>query len=563
MLYSGEHHGEHTPPLASHRRPDSGLGDLALPVLPIAVESDATSMHYRPERSITPPFTGKYPRYLFAGGRPSGIDSLLGKQFKFVKFLLEDPDHRRFVEWNEAGDVFVVFHTDEFAETVLPKYFKHSKFPSFVRQLNIYGFYRVSDARKSPHVRSKEACVFSHRYFLRGRKDLLPAIRRKVPKKLKSQDDSGNESNGPSRALVPKKTKIARIINKPPPLTGIGKMDRAPPQKEDVVKLVQAYGDIHTDMKRLDDYVETSIWPTIEGFKESMQMHGHNVATVQDYVHAIPYPEVEKVQKANKRKRKSELSPVTEDLLSKQSRFAPTLRRWEGPKLTHLNLPPLVKSSPLIMREPTPVAEPFYISNSIELLPRGVHNDDGLPKLSQNDIENLTERYDMDPSSFPEPTTYEPNRYSPDRTPESLRDASPIQTEEKIQSAKTTVSPVATTATVAPLPITAPTTTSKPHSAPPIIEPPSFLTTTLSPYHWSAPSSAPIYPCRTMYPSQDTCCQCSEMAPLPYPTAWRSPVSPPLARLMPYRPSFMPQTIIPPAPYQPPAVRNLYTDRRA
>ncbi|KNC98069.1 uncharacterized protein SPPG_06481 [Spizellomyces punctatus DAOM BR117] len=331
MLYSGEHHGEHTPPNASHGRPDSGLGDLALPTLPTAVESDATSIHYRPERSITPPSA------LERRGSVDGdhVASFVAKLYS----LLEDPDHRRFVEWNEAGDVFVVFHTDEFAETVLPKYFKHSKFPSFVRQLNIYGFYRVSDARKSPHVRSKEACVFSHRYFLRGRKDLLPAIRRKVPKKLpKSQDDSGNESNGPPRAVVPKKTKIARIINKPPPLTGIGKMQRAPPQKEDVMKLVQAYGDIHTDMKRLDDYVETSIWPTIEGFKESMQMHGHNVTTVQDYMHAIPYPEVEKVQKAHKRKRKSEISPVAEDLISKQSRFAPTLRRWEGPKLTHLNL---------------------------------------------------------------------------------------------------------------------------------------------------------------------------------------------------------------------------------
>ncbi|KAI8922012.1 HSF-type DNA-binding-domain-containing protein [Powellomyces hirtus] len=98
--------------------------------------------------------------------------------------LVDNPDHSRFVQWNEMGDVFIVFHCEEFAQTVLPRYFKHSKFPSFVRQLNIYGFYRVSDARKTPLVRSKEACVFSHKYFKRNRKDLLPLIRRKVgPKK--------------------------------------------------------------------------------------------------------------------------------------------------------------------------------------------------------------------------------------------------------------------------------------------------------------------------------------------------------------------------------------------
>ncbi|KAI8818368.1 HSF-type DNA-binding-domain-containing protein [Fimicolochytrium jonesii] len=97
--------------------------------------------------------------------------------------LVDAPEHTRFVQWNAAGDVFIVFHSEEFAKTVLPKYFKHCKFPSFVRQLNIYGFYRVSDARKTPLVRSKEACVFSHNYFKKGRKDLLPLIRRKVGSK--------------------------------------------------------------------------------------------------------------------------------------------------------------------------------------------------------------------------------------------------------------------------------------------------------------------------------------------------------------------------------------------
>ncbi|KAJ3003554.1 stress-responsive transcription factor hsf1, partial [Thoreauomyces humboldtii] len=98
--------------------------------------------------------------------------------------LVDGKEHEKYVQWNEAGDVFVVLHCDEFAEEVLPLYFKHSKFPSFVRQLNIYGFYRVSDVRKTPLVRSKEACVFSHKYFKSTRKDLLALIRRKVvPKK--------------------------------------------------------------------------------------------------------------------------------------------------------------------------------------------------------------------------------------------------------------------------------------------------------------------------------------------------------------------------------------------
>ncbi|CAJ0764701.1 961_t:CDS:2, partial [Entrophospora sp. SA101] len=96
--------------------------------------------------------------------------------------LLDGDEYKEYLTWNDTGDVFVICNMDEFATNVLPKYFKHCKFTSFVRQLNIYGFYRVSDARKSKHVRSKHACVFSHSQFRRGRQDLLPNIKRKVAK---------------------------------------------------------------------------------------------------------------------------------------------------------------------------------------------------------------------------------------------------------------------------------------------------------------------------------------------------------------------------------------------
>ncbi|KAJ3003327.1 kinase-regulated stress-responsive transcription factor skn7 [Thoreauomyces humboldtii] len=114
--------------------------------------------------------------------------------------LVDSDEHRKYIQWNEAGDVFIIMHCDEFAETVLPGYFKHGKFPSFVRQLNIYGFYRVSDARKTPLVRSKEACVFSHRYFKRTRKELLPLIRRKIgPKKYGIRNTSTEKPSATKR----------------------------------------------------------------------------------------------------------------------------------------------------------------------------------------------------------------------------------------------------------------------------------------------------------------------------------------------------------------------------
>lgn len=49
-----------------------------------------------------------------------------------------DGGGRRIVSWNDKGTGFVVWSPAEFSELMLPKYFKHSNFSSFIRQLNTY-----------------------------------------------------------------------------------------------------------------------------------------------------------------------------------------------------------------------------------------------------------------------------------------------------------------------------------------------------------------------------------------------------------------------------------------
>ena len=45
--------------------------------------------------------------------------------------------------WSPDGRTFVVKDVPRFESAVIPQYFKHSKFSSFVRQLNFYGFRKV------------------------------------------------------------------------------------------------------------------------------------------------------------------------------------------------------------------------------------------------------------------------------------------------------------------------------------------------------------------------------------------------------------------------------------
>ncbi|EPS72138.1 hypothetical protein M569_02618 [Genlisea aurea] len=103
------------------------------------------------QRSITTPFLSK--TYLMVDD--SAVDDL--------------------ISWNEEGTAFIVWRPAEFARDLLPKYFKHNNFSSFVRQLNTYGFRKVVPDRWE----------FANDFFRRDEKELLNEIhRRKLPPAL-------------------------------------------------------------------------------------------------------------------------------------------------------------------------------------------------------------------------------------------------------------------------------------------------------------------------------------------------------------------------------------------
>lgn len=52
--------------------------------------------------------------------------------------LVDDPRTNHIVSWGEDEATFVVWRPPEFARDLLPNYFKHNNFSSFVRQLNTY-----------------------------------------------------------------------------------------------------------------------------------------------------------------------------------------------------------------------------------------------------------------------------------------------------------------------------------------------------------------------------------------------------------------------------------------
>ncbi|KAI8641068.1 HSF-type DNA-binding-domain-containing protein [Parasitella parasitica] len=110
-----------------------------------------------------------------------GVAGFVSKLYQ----CLQAPDNgQKYARWckHNGTDMFIIDCIPKFTEIVLPQLFKHCKFASFVRQLNIYGFQRDTDARKSKDSKDKETCRWHHVYFRPSRTDLHHLIRRKTPR---------------------------------------------------------------------------------------------------------------------------------------------------------------------------------------------------------------------------------------------------------------------------------------------------------------------------------------------------------------------------------------------
>ncbi|KAL6222581.1 hypothetical protein ACLB2K_005973 [Fragaria x ananassa] len=107
--------------------------------------------------------------------------------------LVDDPASDDVISWNESGTAFVVWKTVDFARDMLPNYFKHNNFSSFVRQLNTYGFRKTVP----------DKWEFANDNFRRGEKELLSKIRRRKavtssPAEATAAEKSGGDTGSNS-----------------------------------------------------------------------------------------------------------------------------------------------------------------------------------------------------------------------------------------------------------------------------------------------------------------------------------------------------------------------------
>ncbi|CAM9146287.1 unnamed protein product, partial [Pylaiella littoralis] len=160
-----------------------------------------------------------------------------GNGFPYILHDLLKSEAANIVTWTSTGTAFGILDNAAFGQDVLSSYFKHNKFSSFQRQLNLYGFRKI--------VKGRESGCYMHPSFQRDRPDLLSEVKRGVvppcpasytrkvygsgPRFMNQDDDSDSEpellipSRG-TRDKSPDPGQLAGPLQDPGALRRIGDM---------------------------------------------------------------------------------------------------------------------------------------------------------------------------------------------------------------------------------------------------------------------------------------------------------------------------------------------------
>lgn len=119
----------------------------------------------------------------------AGVPAFLAKLWR----LVEDPETNDLISWSTDGRSFIIQNQAQFAKELLPLNYKHNNMASFIRQLNMYGFHKITSIDNGGLRFDKDEMEFTHPCFQKDHPYLLEHIKRKIAtSKQQQQDERGS-----------------------------------------------------------------------------------------------------------------------------------------------------------------------------------------------------------------------------------------------------------------------------------------------------------------------------------------------------------------------------------
>ena len=102
--------------------------------------------------------------------------------------ILKTKSYYQYINWSEDGKSIVIKDITGLTKKVLPKFYKHHNFASFVRQLNMYNFHKIRSTSSSNEQ------IFQHEKFVKDITiDVVKNIKRKIHENLDCINNLNNE----------------------------------------------------------------------------------------------------------------------------------------------------------------------------------------------------------------------------------------------------------------------------------------------------------------------------------------------------------------------------------
>ncbi|XP_049289745.1 homeobox protein 5 isoform X2 [Anopheles funestus] len=106
----------------------------------------------------------------------AGVPAFLAKLWR----LVEDNETNDLISWSTDGRSFIIQNQAQFAKELLPLNYKHNNMASFIRQLNMYGFHKITSIDNGGLRFDRDEMEFTHPCFQKDHPYLLEHIKRKI-----------------------------------------------------------------------------------------------------------------------------------------------------------------------------------------------------------------------------------------------------------------------------------------------------------------------------------------------------------------------------------------------
>lgn len=119
--------------------------------------------------------------------------------------ILNDNTYKQIIHWSNDGLSIIISDTNALTKKVLPQFYKHHNYASFVRQLNMYNFHKIRGNRKINEQ------TFIHEDFHKGK--TIEEIK-EIKRKIKPNEELDEESKTKTKSLSSKKKSNSSIEDK-------------------------------------------------------------------------------------------------------------------------------------------------------------------------------------------------------------------------------------------------------------------------------------------------------------------------------------------------------------